>query len=263
LQQRALVEPANERSDIVEHNGGQPLWEIGPFVFVEQTGGHIGQHQHWEVGPFVVNADTMINTWITMAIVILIGYLAKRIVAKRQRIPSGWLNGVEFIFETLGAQFEQTLETKASRFAPLLITLFLFLLISNWLGLFPLFTSPTADLNTTLGLAVMIMGVVHLSGIRDKGVGYFKHFVKPHWSLLPIHLIDEIAKPATLAFRLFGNIVAGEILIFILAALVPFLLFPSVVWLAASTFIGIIQAFIFTMLSMSYIANVVKEEHHD
>lgn len=245
-----------------QHSGGQPIFEIGPFAFMEHTSSHIGMHPHWEIGPFVINADTMINTWITMAIVLFIGFLARRVVAKKQRIPSGWQNGVEAIFESLGTQFEQTLESKASRFAPLLITLFLFLLISNWLGLFPLFTSPTADLNTTLGLAVMMMGIVHLAGVKDKGLSYFKHFVQPHWSLLPIHLIDEIAKPATLAFRLFGNIVAGEILIFILAALVPFFLLPSVLWLAASTFIGVIQAFIFTMLSMSYIANVVKE-HHD
>lgn len=246
-----------------EHVSGQPLWELGSFVFVEQTGSHIGQHKQWEIGPFIVHADTIINTWIAMAFVLIIGLLARRIALKKERTPRGWQNGVEFIFEQLGTQFEQSLGRHAGRFAPLLITLFLFLLISNWMGLFPLFTSPTADLNTTLGLAVLIMGVVHCSGFKDKGLSYLKHFVQPHWSLLPIHMIDEIAKPVTLAVRLFGNIIAGEILILILAMLVPFLFLPSVAWLAASTFIGLIQAFIFTMLSISYIANVVNSEHHD
>jgi F-type H+-transporting ATPase subunit a len=233
----------------VEHGGG---------------GGHFGAHPHWQLGPFTLNSDTMIMTWITMAIIIVIAFLATRGI-KNKRIPSGVQNFLEMIFENLGTQFEQTLGPKAGRFAPLLLTLFLFLLVSNWLGLIPRFTSPTNDLNTTLGLALMVMGIVHISGIRDKGAGnYFGHYLKPHWLFLPIHMIEEIAKPTTLAFRLFGNILAGEILIVILLMLVPIWMpLPSVAWLAFSTFVGVIQAFIFTMLAMSYISNAVKDEHHD
>jgi len=234
---------------VSEHSGG---------------GGHIGVHPHWDIGPFVVNADTIIMTWITMAIILIVGFLAARTVGK-QRVPSGAQNFLEMIFENLGSQFEQTLGSKANRFAPLLITLFLFLLVGNWLGLIPKFSSPTNDLNTTFGMALMVMLIVHLSGIMDKGViKYFKHFLEPNPIFLIIHAVEEISKPTTLAFRLFGNILAGEILIFILVSLVPIWMpVPNVIWLAFSVFVGVIQAFIFTMLSMSYISNAVQDEHHD
>lgn len=233
---------------------------------MENGGGgeHFGVHPHWHIGSHVLNADTIIFTWITMAIIVLISFLAVRGVGK-QRVPSGFHNALEAVFENLGAQFEQTMGPKANKFAPILITLFLFLLISNWLGLIPGLKSPTSDLNTTAGLAIMMMGYVHLAGVIDKGFfKYFGHFLKPSPALLPLHLIEEVAKPTTLAFRLFGNILAGEILLVILLGLVPkWLPVFNVTWLAVSVFIGVIQAFIFTMLSMSYISNAVKDEHHD
>lgn len=235
---------------------------------MENGGGghHIGAaHPHWEIGSFLINSDTMIYIWITMAVVILIGYLAGRTVKQKARVPSGWQNALELIFENLGAQFEQTLGAKASRVAPLLITLFVYLLIANWLGLIPGFKSPTSDVNVTLGLAIMVTGFVHLFGVLDKGFfKHFGHYLKPHWLMLPVHLVEEIAKPTTLAFRLFGNIIAGEILIVILLILVPsWLPVVNSAWLGVSIFVGVIQAFIFTMLSMSYISGAVQDEHHD
>lgn len=96
-----------------------------------------------------------------------------------------------------------------------------------------------------------------------KVFNYIKHFFQPVAPFVIINLIEEIAKPITLAFRLFGNILAGEILIIILLLLVPIWMpVPSVVWLAFSLFIGAVQAFIFTMLSMSYLANAMKDDDH-
>jgi len=140
------------------------------------------------------------------------------------------------------------------------ITLFIFLLVANWVGLIPGLTSPTSDINCNLGLALMIILVVNVLGVKEKGfVGHFSHFFKPHFLFLPINLIEEIAKPVTLSARLFGNILAGEILIVILTRLVPYFI-PSI-WLAFSVFVGIIQAGIFTMMSMTYLANAVQDNH--
>ena len=105
--------------------------------------------------------------------------------------------------------------------------------------------------------------MLHVLGLYYKGFNYIKHFFQPVAPFVIINLIEEIAKPITLAFRLFGNILAGEILIIILLLLVPIWMpVPSVVWLAFSLFIGAVQAFIFTMLSMSYLANAMKDDEN-
>ncbi len=204
------------------------------------------------------NIETLEMTWLTMAIVIIIAFLATRSL---KMIPSGWQNVIEMVIIWLNEQIGVTLGSRGQLVAPLLITLFLFLLISNWVGLIPNLTSPTNDLNTTLGLALMVIVMLHVLGLYYKGMHYIKHFFQPIAPFVIINLIEEIAKPITLAFRLFGNILAGEILIIILLLLVPIWMpVPSVVWLAFSLFIGAVQAFIFTMLSMSYLANAMKDD---
>jgi F-type H+-transporting ATPase subunit a len=125
----------------------------------------------------------------------------------------------------------------------------------------PGFTSPTNDINTTLALALVVIAFVHCLGVKNQGLlSYLKHFFKPSILMFPINVVEELAKPVTLSFRLFGNIMAGEILIIILGMLVPY--FVPTLWLVFSVFVGIIQALIFTMLSMSYLSSVL-EEHHE
>ena len=206
------------------------------------------------------NIQTLEMTWLAMAIVILIAFLATRSL---KLVPSGWQNVIEMVIVWLNEQIGVTLGSRGQLVAPLLITLFLFLLISNWIGLIPTLASPTNDLNTTLGLALLVIVMLHVLGLYYKGFNYIKHFFQPVAPFVIINLIEEIAKPITLAFRLFGNILAGEILIIILLLLVPIWMpVPSVVWLAFSLFIGAVQAFIFTMLSMSYLANAMKDDDH-
>ncbi|MGI6092383.1 MAG: F0F1 ATP synthase subunit A [Veillonellaceae bacterium] len=201
--------------------------------------------------------DTLMMTWIVMALVILIAVLATRQVAL---VPGKWQSVMEMAIEWLLEQMNSAMGPNGRKLAPLVITLFLFLLISNWLGLVPGFTSPTADLNTTLGLALMMITLVHVLGVMHKGLKYFKHFFEPYIPFVVINIIEELAKPITLSFRLFGNILAGEVLLIILGILVPYIV-PTA-WLAFSVFVGVIQAFIFTMLSMSYIGNSIRDEHH-
>ena len=225
-------------------------------------GGHeIGSHKIAHFFGYTLNMDTLYMTWLAMALVIILAALAVR---RLETIPRGWQNVFEIAIEAIGGQVEATIGPNARKVAPLLITLFIFLLVSNWLGLVPGFTSPTNDLNTTLGLALMIVGFVHVLGVAHHGLGHFKHFIQPHPLFLPINIVEELARPITLSFRLFGNILAGEILIILIAPLMPLWIEPSVgfLWLGFSVIVGLIQAFIFTMLSTSYLSNSLKEDHH-
>ena len=221
----------------------------------------IGVREVVQFAGLTFNWETLVMTWITMAIVILIAVLATR---NLQMVPSGWQNVVEMVITGLHSQIDVTMGKRGRTFAPLIITLFLFLLISNWLGLVPQMASPTNDLNTTLGLALLVIVMVHCLGLYFKGGHYIAHFFQPVPVFVVINAIEEVAKPITLAFRLFGNILAGEILIIILLKLMPIWMpIPSVIWLAFSIFIGGVQAFIFTMLSMAYLSNAVKDEHEE
>lgn len=222
-------------------------------------GAEIGGHKLAVLAGLTFNLDTLYMTWLTMAILVF-GSLLVRL--NWTLVPGGWQNFVEIVLEGLLAQIDSTIGPNGRKVAPLLITLFLFLLIANWLGLVPGFTSPTNDINTTLGLALMIIIIVHGFGIKNKGfLSHFKHFVEPNILFLPINIIEELAKPVTLSFRLFGNILAGEILIIILGILVPYV--APTLWLAFSVFVGIIQALIFTMLSMSYLSNSLEPHHSE
>ena len=204
------------------------------------------------------NWETLCMTWLTMAIVLIIAFLAVRNLSL---VPRGWQNVIEMVVEGLQAQMKGTMGKGGMFLAPFIISLFMFLLVSNWLGLIPGMASPTNDLNTTLGLALLVIVMVHVLGVARKGGHYIGHFFKPTPIFVISNAIEEIAKPITLSFRLFGNILAGEILIIILLKLMPIWMpVPSVIWLAFSIFIGAVQAFIFTMLSMAYFANAVKED---
>ena len=220
----------------------------------------IGVRHVAQIAGFSFNMDTLYMTWLAMAVVIVIAILATRSL---NVIPKGWQNVLEIIITGLQSKIDATMGERGKLVAPLLISLFMFILTSNWLGMIPTLSSPTSDLNTTLGLALMIVCMVHVLGLYFKGFSYIKHFFQPFAPFVIINLIEELAKPITLAFRLFGNILAGEILIIILLMLVPIWMpIPSVIWLAFSLFVGGVQAFIFTMLSMAYLASAVKQDNH-
>lgn len=221
----------------------------------------IGVREVVQFAGLTFNEETLVMTWITMAIIILISFLATRSL---KMVPTGAQNLVEMIIVWMRGQVKDNLGPRGDFLAPMVITLFLFLVISNWLGLVPTMASPTNDLNTTLGLALFIVIMVHVLGLYMKGMHYIMHFFKPVPVFVIINMIEEVAKPITLSFRLFGNILAGEILIIILLKLVPvWMPIPSVVWLAFSIFVGGVQAFIFTMLSMAYLSNAVKEDEEE
>jgi F-type H+-transporting ATPase subunit a len=162
------------------------------------------------------------------------------------------------------------------RYVPFIGTLFLFVLFSNWLGLLPFrlmelfgihhfeIASPTNDLNTTGALAVVALLSYFYYGIRKKGLGYFAHYFTPHPLFFPLNFMEDLTRPLSLAFRLFGNIIGGEIVIGILILLTaPTILFSVVAlpMMALEVFVGLIQAFIFAILTASYIGAAVAEHH--
>ncbi len=229
----------------------------------------IGSHPLWHLSflpaPFnTVHADTVIITWLVMAVAtILVAVLAAThpvtVVSKRYSL-------MELIVSYLSDLTTGILGKNGAPFVPYIISLFLFILLLNEIGLFPLIgKSPTADVNTTAALAITTILLIQIVGIRNHGLGYYKHlFVKP-WILgifmLPINIIDELARPVTLAMRLFGNIFAGEVLLLVVAGVInahlgaisaianigPIFIF------AFNMIIGVIQALVFTLLTIAYL----------
>ena len=191
--------------------------------------------QEWAPG-VVIHMQTMYMTWITMAIVFLLFFIASR---NPKLVPSGLQNGMEFFID------------------------FLFIFIGNELGMLPQigvhWTSPTNDINTVFALSLMVAFGGYAVGVHQQGIGHFKHFISPKPGFLPIHLLDAITKPLTMALRLFGNILAGEILLIVLYQLTPWVI-PEL-WVMFSLFIGFLQAFIFTMLALSSFAIAFHDEH--
>ena len=222
----------------------------------------IGVREAVQIAGFTFNSQTLVMTWLTMVVVLFIGWLAAR---KLSIVPtSNWQVALEMIIETLHEQAEENMGPRARGFLSMfIVSLFLFILISNWIGLIPTMASPTNDLNTTLGLALLVIVMTHVLGLYVKGMHYIAHFFQPFAPFVIINIVEELAKPITLSFRLFGNILAGEILIHILLLLLGnYSTVPSVIWIAFSIFIGGVQAFIFTMLSTAYIGSAIKTEDH-
>lgn len=220
---------------------------------------HTGNHTVVHMWGMAFNMDTLYMTWLVFGILIVIAFFATRQV---NMVPTGVQNVVEFILEAIGNQLKGPLGKHFNKVGSLLFTFFFFILVSNELGLIPsphILVSPTNDLNTTLGLALASSFSIWVIGARIKGPAYFKHFFQPFAVFVIFHLMEEISKPITLSFRLFGNIVAGEIVLELLNGLAPYL--TPIIWIVFSLFVGVIQAFVFTILVTSYLGMAVSEEH--
>lgn len=218
----------------------------------------IGSHVISQIGGLTFHLDTVIVTWIILALILLTVMAVKRRIAI---VPGKLQVCFESIIMYLDSIVMENMGEKGRKFMPLVVGLFIFIFVSNQLGLLPtggLLKSPTADLNTNLGLALFVFLLVQVVTIKNKGIiGYLKHYGQPMIFFLPINIIEELAKPITLSFRLFGNIMAGEVVIMVLGMLAPYVIPAG--WLLFSVFVGLIQAFIFTMLTISYLSNAMAE----
>ncbi|CAM3837873.1 F0F1 ATP synthase subunit A [Mesobacillus thioparans] len=235
-------------------------------------------HHEAPLVPFLglyFNLANMLMITIASAIVFIIAVLSTRRLAMK---PTGIQNFMEWIMDFVKGIINSTMDWKdGGRFHVLGITLLMYVFVANMLGLpFSVvvdnqlwWKSPTADPVITLTLAVMVVGLSHYYGVKLKGTAeYGKEFFKPFWFMFPIKIIEEFANTLTLGLRLYGNIYAGEILLGLLAAGLATdtmttlaAAVPMLIWQGFSVFVGAIQAFIFTMLTMVYLSHKVSHDH--
>jgi len=154
---------------------------------------------------------------------------------------------------------EDALDDRNRKYFPLIIPLFLFLWLSNILGIIPGLSEPTRDLNTTLGYGILGFIVSHYAGIQTKGLKtYVSEYFHPMFFMAPLNVIGELSKVVSISFRLFGNIMGGAIIISVVSHLVYNLVLPPVLNAFFGLFVGTIQAFVFTMLTLVYISVQTK-----
>ena len=226
----------------------------------------IGHHVTREWQGLTFHIDTIISTLAAGAVVLLLGFLARRALTRKteDHVPTKLQLLWETIVKQVNDQVEDNLGKVHPYVAPLAISLFFFILFANWLEILPtelnhethLLPAPTADTNLTYAMALLVIVSVWAYGIRTKGVkGYFSHFVQPFPVMLPLNILEELIKPVTLALRLFGNIFAGGIMLALITLMPIYVLWaPNLIWKAFDMFIGVIQAFIFALLTVLYFA---------
>ncbi len=201
----------------------------------------------------VFNLNVIIMTWIVMGLLVFFGIMASR---KRNVLPNPVQVVGELLVSNLYGLTEDALNKERSKsYSPLITALFMFLLLSNWVGMIPHMHEPTKDLNTPLSLGLMGFVIAHYAGIRAKGFKkYAKAYFEPIFFMAPLNIIGEVSKVISIAFRLFGNIMGGSIIILVVSHLVFSLVLPPFLNAFFVIFIGAIQAFVFTMLTLVYIA---------
>jgi F-type H+-transporting ATPase subunit a len=231
---------------------------------------HTGWLEHW------VN---IIYAFVTAIILIII---AQVVYHKRDMMPGPFQNAVEMVVEGLYNFFHSILGKDAKQYTPFLGTLFVYILINNWLGMIPLGHSPSTSLNITLSLALLVFFYAQWTGIRRNGLGGYLHHLagSPRdaigWSMVilmfPLHIIGELAKPMSLALRLFGNITGEDTLIAVFVgmgiAITPFIAdFVGIPLQTPFYFLGLllssVQALVFALLATIYILLMLPHEEHE
>lgn len=229
----------------------------------------VGVHETVKVFGLTLNWDTILTSLI--AGVILLG-LAFYMRAKAQ--ATGVPTKLQLIFETVvqavNKQVEESMGVKVAPYVvPMAVTLFLYILLCNWIGLIPSghperLPAPTADINLALAMAFIVIIPMNIMSIRRRGPKRFvKHFFQPYALLFPINLIEEAVKPFTLALRLFGNLISGAIMVSLLALMPAFVLWlPQGAWKLIDAAVGVIQAFIFALLTILYFGFAAAVDDH-
>lgn len=207
--------------------------------------------------------DYIVMCLIVAAVLILFFGLASR---RLNLVPSKLQSILELIIQAFENILVETIGERGKKYLPLIATIGLFILVCNLLGLVPGFMSPTSKLNVTLGCALVVFFYYHWQGIRSQGLfKYLKHFTGPipllAPLLIPIEIISHFSRPVSLSIRLFGNIFAEELLIVVIASIIPF--FLPLPFMAIAIFTATIQAFVFVLLACIYIGGAVahEEEH--
>jgi F-type H+-transporting ATPase subunit a len=232
---------------------------------------------HVTAGPF--NLDTVWTTALAVAVILTLALIVRK--RATAGVPGKLQLAWEVIYEGVAGQVESSLGPKYRSVVPLGIAIFVMVLAADWVEVLPgLFRntdyapSPSADVNLCYALGILVFVLTNVAGIRARGIkGYIAHYFRPPRLMFPLHVIEELTKPLTLALRLFGNIFAGGIMIALLLAF-PIKVTPigaafgivsvvfTVIWKAFDMFIGAIQAFIFALLTILYYQFATEEASH-
>jgi F-type H+-transporting ATPase subunit a len=231
----------------------------------------VGNHLYWQLGGLKIHGQVFITSWIVIGLLLIASFAATRNV---QRIPSGIQNLMEYALEFVRDLTKNQIGEKEYRgWVPFVGTLFLFIFVSNWSGaLVPWklihmpegeLAAPTNDINTTVALALLVSLAYFYAGFKKKGLGYFAKYIEPTPILLPIAILEDFTKPLSLSFRLFGNILADELVVAVLVFLIP--LFVPLPIMLLGLFTSAIQALVFATLAAAYIHEALEghggEEH--
>jgi len=231
----------------------------------------VGHHFYWQLGNLKLHGQVFLVSWFVIGILVVASLAATR---NAQKVPSGIQNLMEYALEFIRDLAKNQLGEKEYRpWVPFIGTLFLFIFVSNWSGaLIPWkliklpsgeLAAPTNDINTTVALALLTSLAYFYAGFSKKGLGYFKKYIEPTPVLLPIAILEDFTKPLSLSFRLFGNILADELVVAVLVLLVP--LFVPLPVMALGLFTSAIQALVFATLAGAYIHEALEghggEEH--
>jgi F-type H+-transporting ATPase subunit a len=209
----------------------------------------------WAWGPVHVNA-TLVGTWLVMALMTLAARVVTARLSTTERMTHGQ-NLVEVLVGGMRDQIRDVAQQEPGRYLPFVGTLFLFIAVTNLLAIVPGFVPPTGSLSTTTALAACVFVAVPLYGIGEQGlVGYLRTYIRPTFFMLPFNVMGELSRTLALAVRLYGNIMSGTVVAAILLGIVP-LFFPVVMRLLG-LLTGVIQAYIFAVLAMVYIASATR-----
>jgi len=233
----------------------------------------VGVHPTLHILGLSIDTDIVTSTLLAAAIFLFLGF---RMVAKvTDGVPSKLQIFWEFLYDQVTDLAESAMGPKGRRFVPIGVTLLLFILICNWIGFIPsamhpgssgeILPAPTGDVNLPLAMALLVIAWVHVESFRARGIkGYFNHYRQPYTALAPINVIEEITKPITLTFRLFGNLFSGGLMIAVMTTLLPIYVVPfgEILWKPFDLFIGAIQAYIFMLLTILYFTFATSNEDH-
>jgi len=227
---------------------------------------HLGEKLilHVSLGSFSFSFDilTVIMSWMVIIVLVVVALILRRGLGQDiEEKPSRTQAILESLIDLLKGQLTSSFSSDklAKELFPFVSTMFMFVLVSNWLSVIPYCESPTKDLNVTLSLALLVFVMSQLLAVRMKGgMKYLKGFVEPYPFMLPLNIVSEIAKPISHSFRLFGNTFGGAILVTVVSAKFAPVLVPAALNAFYGLFVGAIQAFVFAILTVAYI-NVAVE----
>ena len=213
------------------------------------------------LGEWAHHNTNVIYSWLVMLILLVLAKIATKSI---QMIPSGAQNIFEVVIGGWEDFMVDVMGEHGRPYFPLIFTLFIYILFMNWMGLVPGMFSPSANINTPLSMALIVFITTHIVGIKEHGFHYVKHFMGPVAALAPLMIIIEVishfARVLSLTFRLFGNILGEDLVVTILVFLAGMYLAPLPM-MALGVFTCFLQAFIFSLLTMLYIAAALEEAH--